>query len=263
MKKKGEDKKWRRLNVLKRLEEGESAIDQTRHKAQEGSEEHEDAPVWWQMEVEGHSSNPRNRNRVRKFLQRKLDHLTRRTDLPEDKKRAMTKKLEMQLAYYQRPPRVEKQTFERRRRKRPTKHQAEVVPDGPSVRNVKRAVGHRLPPCRQGLIVHSAAVVCYRTRTRTRIARGRRYGVVSDGQKFHGLYHQAWMKEQARMRTQRARVHQQQEQAKHVPWNYDEQNKANAELMLSHPSTYCIDKQQVVVPRARVRPPEEGVLFNI
>ena len=41
VRKKSEDKKWRRSNVLKRLEEGESASDQMRHKAQEGREEHE------------------------------------------------------------------------------------------------------------------------------------------------------------------------------------------------------------------------------
>ena len=91
VKEKREDKTWKRLNVFRRLAVGKSACDQMQHKVQEGREEYEDAPVWWQLEVEGHSSNPRNRNRVRKFLQRKLDHLTRRTDLPEDTKLYMCK----------------------------------------------------------------------------------------------------------------------------------------------------------------------------
>ena len=56
-------------------------------KAQESKEKFEDAPIWWQLEVEGHSFNPRNRNKVRKFLRRKLDYLERRTDLPEGAKR--------------------------------------------------------------------------------------------------------------------------------------------------------------------------------
>ena len=220
VKEKREDKTRKRLNVFRRLAEGKSARDQARHKVQEGSEEYEDAPVWWQLEVEGHSSNPRNKNRIRKFLKRKIDYLERRTDLPEGAKRDEIKKLEAQLGYYQRPPRPEKQTFEWRRRKRPTKHQVDVGSDGQSERNVKRAVGHRLPPCLQGLIVHSAAVVC--NRTRTRIARGRRYGVISDGNKFHGLFHQAWMKDNAEKKARNQRLQQQQEAVKRAPWGYDE-----------------------------------------
>ena len=90
--------------------------------------------------------------------------------------------------------------------------------------------------------MHSVTVMC--SRMVTRIPRGRRYGVVSDGQKFHGLYHQAWMEEQERRRTQGQRRHQQQEQVKRVPWDYAEQNRANAELMLSHSSSYSLDEQQ-------------------
>ena len=65
-----------------------------------------------------------------------------------------------------------------------------------------------------------------------RIARGRRYGVTSDGNKFHGLYHQALMKEEARQKTQRRKQQQQQEEAERVPWDYEEQNRANAKLLL-------------------------------
>lgn len=65
-----------------------------------------------------------------------------------------------------------------------------------------------------------------------RIARGRRYDVTSDGNKFHGLYHQALMKEEARQKTQRRKLQQQQEEAERVPWDYKEQNRTNAELLL-------------------------------
>ena len=93
VKEKREDKTRKRLKVFRRLAEGKSARDQARHKAQEGREEYEDAPVWWQLEVEGHSSNPRNKNRIRKFLKRKIDYLERRTDLPEGVKRVEMRKL--------------------------------------------------------------------------------------------------------------------------------------------------------------------------
>ena len=56
--------------------------------------------------------------------------------------------------------------------------------------------------------------------------------MISDGNKFHGLYHQALMKEEARQKTKRRKLQQQQEEAKRVPWDYEEQNRANAELLL-------------------------------
>ena len=65
-----------------------------------------------------------------------------------------------------------------------------------------------------------------------RIARGRRYGVTSDGNKFHGLYHQACMKEREKQEAQKQRRQRQEEEVKQVPWNYEEQNRANAELLL-------------------------------
>ena len=58
MKVKQEDKKLKRLNVCRRMTEGKSAGDHVTHKAQEGKEKFEDAPIWWQLEVEGHSFNP-------------------------------------------------------------------------------------------------------------------------------------------------------------------------------------------------------------
>ena len=67
--------------------------------------------------------------------------------------------------------------------------------------------GRKVPDCLKGLIVHSVAVMCNRLVHCK--ARGRRYGVISDGNKFHGLYHQAWMKEKARKKTQRQKLQQQ------------------------------------------------------
>ena len=56
--------------------------------------------------------------------------------------------------------------------------------------------------------------------------------MTSDGNKFHGLYHQACMKEREMQKAQRQRRQLQEEEVKRVPWNYEEQNRANAELLL-------------------------------
>ena len=56
--------------------------------------------------------------------------------------------------------------------------------------------------------------------------------MISNGNKFHGLVHQAWMKENAQEKAQRQRLQQQQEVVERAPWDYDEQNRANAELIL-------------------------------
>ena len=60
--------------------------------------------------------------------------------------------------------------------------------------------------------------------------------MISDGNKFHGLYHQAWMKENAKKKAQNQRLQHQQEAVKRAPWNYEEQNRANAVLMLGLPA---------------------------
>ena len=56
--------------------------------------------------------------------------------------------------------------------------------------------------------------------------------MTSDGNKFHGLYHQACMKEREKQKTHRQRLQRQEEEVEQVPWNYEEQNRANAELLL-------------------------------
>ena len=56
--------------------------------------------------------------------------------------------------------------------------------------------------------------------------------MTSDGNKFHGLYHQACMKEREKQKAQRQRRQRQEEEVEQVPWNYEEQNRANAELLL-------------------------------
>ena len=107
-----------RLPIFRRLADGkavsreEVTTKQARHQVQ-GSRNGEvdtEAPVWWMLEVEGHSSNRRNRNRIRKNLRKKLDGLKRRTDIPEDVKCAEMRKLESQLDHYQRPPKPMKQS---------------------------------------------------------------------------------------------------------------------------------------------------------
>ena len=96
----------RRLADGKAVPREEVTTTQARHDAQ-GSRNGEvvsEAPVWWMLEVEGHSSNRRNRNRIRKHLRKKLDGQKRRTDISEEVKRAEMKKLQSQLDYYQRLP---------------------------------------------------------------------------------------------------------------------------------------------------------------
>ena len=66
----------------------------------------------------------------------------------------------------------------------------------PSGRQPNWWEGRKVPDCLKGLPVYSGLV--RHNKTVHRIARGRRYGVISDGNKFHGLYHQALMKEEAR-----------------------------------------------------------------
>ena len=105
------------------------------------------APVWWQLEVEGHSSNGKNKNRIRRFLRRTLDHLEANNDIPEEMKCKERQRRRLQLEALQRPPRVEKQKVERWRKKRPKNQRAVGGSDGPNKRSVKWAAGHRLPPC--------------------------------------------------------------------------------------------------------------------
>ena len=83
----------KRSNVDRQMREGKLAGDHMTPKAQASKEKYEDAPIWWQLEVEGHSFNPRNRNRVRKFLRRKLNYWERRTDLPEGAKHGEMRRL--------------------------------------------------------------------------------------------------------------------------------------------------------------------------
>ena len=69
------DKKPKRSKVNRQRREGKSAGDRMPREVQASKETFEDAPVWWQLEVEGHSYNRRNKNRVRRYLQKVLDHL--------------------------------------------------------------------------------------------------------------------------------------------------------------------------------------------
>ena len=60
----------------------------TRHEVQarRNNEVEADAPIWWLLEKEGHSSNRRNRNRIRMNLRTRINCLERRTDLSDERK---------------------------------------------------------------------------------------------------------------------------------------------------------------------------------
>lgn len=70
---------------------------------QERAEEDMRAPVWWQLEVEGHSANRRNKNRVRRYLRKMLDHLEANEEIPEKVKRKERQRRRAQLEALQRP----------------------------------------------------------------------------------------------------------------------------------------------------------------
>ena len=123
------------------------------------------------LEVEGHSSNRWNRNRIRKHLRKKLDGLKSRTDISEDVKRAEMRKLESQLDYYQRPPKPMKQSFDWRQRKCQGKHQ--LMPRGKGRESAGRVT---LRPGRRYGIPGSG--VSYPIH---RVMSSRRYGVSSEG----------------------------------------------------------------------------------
>ena len=157
--------------------------------------------------------------------------MERLTDLPEGAKGVEMRKLESQLAHCQRPLKPKEHKFDGRWRKCHRKRRrGDEKTTAQSGRLENWWEGCKVPDCLKGLIVHSVTVMC--NRLVLRIARGRRYGVTSDGNKFHGLYHQAWMEDKARKRTQRQKLQKQQEEVKQVPWNYNKQNRANMDLML-------------------------------
>ena len=216
----------------KELEERQQAakqtsLDEPRH---ERAEEDMRAPVWWQLEVEGHSYNRRNKNRVRRYLQRVLDHLEANEVIPERVKLKELQRRRVQLEALQRPRRCTKKRENDGRRGGRKKRRGGEKKLTPSGRQPNWWEGRNVPDCRKGLPVHSVTVMCYRMVHR--VARGRRYGVISDGNKFHGLYHQACMKEKAEQEAQEGRRQRQEEEVKQMPWNYEEQNRANAELLL-------------------------------
>ena len=70
---------------------------------QERAEEDMRAPVWWQLEVEGHSYNRRNKNRVRRYLRKVLDLLESNDEIPEKSKRREIQRRRVQLEALQRP----------------------------------------------------------------------------------------------------------------------------------------------------------------
>ena len=70
---------------------------------QERPEEDMRAPVWWQLEVEGHSYSRRNKNRVRRYLRKVIDRLEDNEGIPEMARHKELKRRRVQLEALQRP----------------------------------------------------------------------------------------------------------------------------------------------------------------
>ena len=102
--KRKETEKMRSRNS-KELVEGQLATNQISFDEPQGvcAEEDMRAPVWWQLEVEGHSYNRRNKNRVRRYLQKVLDHLEANEESPEKAKHKEMQRRRVQLEALQRP----------------------------------------------------------------------------------------------------------------------------------------------------------------
>ena len=180
-----EEKKKIRFKEDKTLVEDQPRKKQTRPEEQrESIDEDVEAPVWWQLGVEGHSCNRRNRNRVRRYLRRTLDHLDAREDIPESAKHKERQRRSIQLESLQRPRRRDKCTeiwkgWWKKRRVKPMTIRSRAY-------NKNWWEGRNVPDCRKGWIMPSFLVT--RKKLVHHIARGRRYGVVSDGNKYKGLH---------------------------------------------------------------------------
>ena len=120
-------------------------------------------------------SNPRNRNRIRRQLTRKIYKMERREDTPDERRKIEIYSLREQLKAYQRTPRLKSKPKRAKKRGRGKK--------GAPTRCAQRKRW-------KGVVIHSSRVVHHVTVLRK--ARGRRYGVVSDGRKFHGLRRHHW-----------------------------------------------------------------------
>ena len=152
----------------------------TRHEAHvtgsRNSEVLAEAPEWWMLEVEGYSSNRRNRNRIRKHLRKKLGVLKRRTDISEEGKRAEMRKLESQLDYFQRAPKPAKQSNCRQKK---CQGKQQPMPRGKGLESAERVTFR--PGRRYG--IHGRWVSYPINRVMSR----RRYGVSSYRDKFKWL----------------------------------------------------------------------------
>ena len=149
--------------------------------------------------MEGHSLNRKNKNRVRQYLRRTLGHLEAHKDIPEATKRRERQSRSIQLESIQRPRRHDEHT-EIRWKGGQKRCQVETKTTKPRGRRENWWEGCKVPDCFKGLSVHSIKVMCKRLVHRT--ARGRRYDVVSNRNKFHCLHHQVWTKVNVRKRSQ-------------------------------------------------------------
>ena len=213
-------KRKEEMKKRSRNSEEQKERQQTRNQAspnqpqQERAEEDMRAPVWWQLEVEGHSYSRKNKNRVRRYLQKVIERLEADKGIPEVARHKELKRRRVQLEALQRH-RTDRPCRKDGRKGGRKKRQGGEKKCRPSGRLPNWWEGRNVPDCLKGLPVHSVTVMCFRMVHR--VARGRRYGVTSDGNKFHGLYHQACMEERERQKAQRQRRQRQEEKVKPLP----------------------------------------------
>ena len=122
-----------RFQVGTELEERRKATIQTSldEPQQERAEEDMRAPIWWQLEVEGHSYNRKNQNRVRRYLHKVIDCLEANEEMPEKARRKELQRRRAQLEALQRPRRRHKSVKDGRQGGR-TKRKGEKKKSTPS-----------------------------------------------------------------------------------------------------------------------------------
>ena len=260
------EKKKIRFKDDKTLVEDQPRKKQTWPEVQhESAVEDVEAPVWWQLGVEGHSYNRRNRNRVRRYLRRTLEHLEAREDIPESAKHKERQRRNIQLESLQRPRRRDKCTeiwkgWWKKRRVKPMTIRSRAY-------DKNCLEGRNVPDCRKGRIMPGLSSVdtsyqtegywCSRSAYTRRRSAGdrlpakvcnsgrasrtgnRKYNVgTGRGQRRGNKRMEALRQEQRQQQEEEAlrrELRQQQKREMKAPWNYEAQNRANAELLMANP----------------------------
>ena len=143
----------------KELEERQQATKQTSldEPQQERAEEDMRAPVWWQLEVEGHSYSRKNKNRVRRYLQKVIERLEADEGIPEEARHKELKRRRVQLEALQRHRTVCPRRSDGRKggRKKRQGGEKKCMPSG---RQPNWWEGRNVPDCLKGLHVYSGSV---------------------------------------------------------------------------------------------------------